>query len=61
MHRNGHCAVAVFVSVCLFILGFGSAPAYAGNQPDRQVAITIDDLPAGNAQFMTAAEITDMT
>jgi peptidoglycan-N-acetylglucosamine deacetylase len=28
---------------------------------DRQIAITIDDLPAGNAQFMSAPEITDMT
>jgi len=28
---------------------------------DRQVAITVDDLPAGNAQFMSASEITDMT
>jgi peptidoglycan-N-acetylglucosamine deacetylase len=28
---------------------------------DREVAITIDDLPAGNAQFMSASEITDMT
>src|SRR6266496_4549503 len=30
-------------------------------KPDRQVAITIDDLPAGNADRMTAAEITAMT
>jgi peptidoglycan/xylan/chitin deacetylase (PgdA/CDA1 family) len=29
--------------------------------PDRLVAITIDDLPAGAAQFMSAQEITDMT
>jgi peptidoglycan-N-acetylglucosamine deacetylase len=30
-------------------------------QPDRQVAITIDDLPAANAAFIDAATITDMT
>jgi peptidoglycan/xylan/chitin deacetylase (PgdA/CDA1 family) len=30
-------------------------------QPDRQVAITFDDLPAGNAAFVDAATITDMT
>lgn len=29
--------------------------------PDRSVAFTIDDLPAGAAEFMTGAEITDMT
>lgn len=29
--------------------------------PDRRVAFTIDDLPAGAADFMTGAEITDMT
>ncbi len=29
--------------------------------PDRQVAITIDDLPAGSAKSMTAATITEMT
>jgi peptidoglycan-N-acetylglucosamine deacetylase len=29
--------------------------------PDRQVAITFDDLPAGASNFMTGAEITDMT
>ena len=30
-------------------------------KPDRQVAVTIDDLPAGAAGFMTADEITSMT
>ena len=34
---------------------------YAATPPDRQVAITIDDLPAGNAYNMTAADITQMT
>ena len=35
--------------------------AQAQPKPDRQVAITIDDLPAGAAGFMTADEITSMT
>ena len=30
-------------------------------QPNRAIAITIDDLPAGAAQTMTAAAITEMT
>ena len=29
--------------------------------PDRQVAVTIDDLPAGNAYSMSADDITQMT
>ena len=33
----------------------------ADTQPDRAIAITIDDLPAGAANFMSAAEITAMT
>ncbi len=32
-----------------------------GAQPDRQVAITIDDLPAGSAESMNAATLTEMT
>src|SRR5580698_11032170 len=33
----------------------------ADDKADRAIAITIDDLPAGAAQNMTAAEITSMT
>jgi peptidoglycan-N-acetylglucosamine deacetylase len=33
----------------------------AATTPDRQVAITIDDLPAGAANSMSAAGITEMT
>ena len=33
----------------------------AAAPPDRQVAVTIDDLPAGNAYNMSAADITQMT
>jgi peptidoglycan-N-acetylglucosamine deacetylase len=36
-------------------------PASAADKPDRQVAITIDDLPAGAANVMSAADITQMT
>lgn len=36
-------------------------PASAQKVPDRQVAITIDDLPAGSANSMDAATITEMT
>ncbi len=36
-------------------------PASAVDKPDRQVAITIDDLPAGAANIMTASDITQMT
>jgi peptidoglycan/xylan/chitin deacetylase (PgdA/CDA1 family) len=46
--------LAVFV---LKQLGWPAPPA----QPDRQVAITIDDLPAGSAESMTAAALTEMT
>ena len=51
----------LLLSCCgLWLLG---EPLAAQPQPkvDRQVAITIDDLPAGAANFMTGAEITDMT
>jgi peptidoglycan-N-acetylglucosamine deacetylase len=44
----------------LWLLG-SSLSAQAQPKPDRQVAITIDDLPAGAANFMTADEITSMT
>src|SRR5262249_3567743 len=33
----------------------------AATPPDRQIAITIDDLPAANAYNISAAEITQMT
>ncbi|HJZ64657.1 MAG TPA: polysaccharide deacetylase family protein, partial [Candidatus Acidoferrum sp.] len=35
--------------------------AFAQTQPQRRVAITVDDLPASAAQSMSAQEITDMT
>jgi peptidoglycan/xylan/chitin deacetylase (PgdA/CDA1 family) len=48
----------MILAVCVCLMW---AVAEAATQPDRQVAITIDDLPAGNAAFMDAASITDMT
>src|ERR1700704_208297 len=39
----------------------GLANSQTATQPDRQIAITIDDLPAGAANSMSAAAITEMT
>lgn len=36
-------------------------PGFAQDQPHREIAVTIDDLPAGNSNSMTAAEIVEMT
>jgi hypothetical protein len=41
--------------LCMALTCIAAAP------PDRQVAITIDDLPAGNAYNMSADDITQMT
>ena len=46
------------VSACLVP---GILKSHAATPPDRQIAVTIDDLPAGNANFMSAADITQMT
>src|SRR5713226_6072959 len=47
------------------VFAFGLASKTANPQtatpPDRQIAITIDDLPAGAANSMSAAAITGMT
>ena len=48
---------ALMVTICIL----AEVAIAVAAQPDRQVAITIDDLPAGNAQFMDAATITDLT
>ena len=39
----------------------GLANSQTATQPDRQIGITIDDLPAGAANSMSAAAITEMT
>lgn len=47
---------------CLFLFVVGCPSAVtAQNPPPREIAITIDDLPAGNANSMTGAEIDEMT
>jgi len=53
---------SLLILIALCVITF-SAEFSAQAQPkvDRQVAITIDDLPAGAAGFMTADEITSMT
>src|ERR1700730_10121577 len=43
------------------IVGFAALESGANAPPDRAMAITIDDLPAGAANFMSAAAITEMT
>jgi peptidoglycan/xylan/chitin deacetylase (PgdA/CDA1 family) len=50
----------VFASICAFSLA-SSLLAQGPSQPQRKIAITIDDLPAGGANFMSAGEILDMT
>jgi peptidoglycan/xylan/chitin deacetylase (PgdA/CDA1 family) len=41
--------------------GVSWAGAAAADAPERQVAITVDDLPAGAAERMSGAEIDEMT
>jgi peptidoglycan/xylan/chitin deacetylase (PgdA/CDA1 family) len=48
---------AVLCMTCLFSI---SSVAQVPQKPDRQVAITIDDLPAGMADRLPVAEITPM-
>lgn len=50
--------LVVMVACCIALRSTASPPAA---QPDRQIAITIDDLPASAAQSMSGAAITDMT
>src|SRR5579863_4540729 len=50
--------VAAFATL---VLAQTQTDVRADDKPDRAIAITIDDLPAGAAQNMTAAEITSMT
>ena len=43
------------------MVAVSAAPSWAAGPPDRQVAITVDDLPAGAADSMTGAAIDAMT
>jgi peptidoglycan/xylan/chitin deacetylase (PgdA/CDA1 family) len=49
--------------VCLMCVFFAAAMTVSGadTQPERAITITIDDLPAGAANVMPAAAITQMT
>jgi len=46
---------------CLTSLSSPPATGQSAKQPDRQVAVTIDDLPAGMADRLPAADITALT
>lgn len=50
----------LFVTLCFIPIFFLSSAAQV-NKPDRQVAVTIDDLPSGMADRLPATEITAMT
>jgi peptidoglycan-N-acetylglucosamine deacetylase len=51
----------ILLAVIAACIALGPAKAVAATPPDRQVAITIDDLPAGSANSLSAAMITEMT
>ena len=51
----------VFLAVCALSILPTFVPAQSGKPPDRQVAVTIDDLPAGMADRLPASAITAMT
>ena len=48
-------------NLCVLCLIAASSHAQGPKQPDRQVAITIDDLPAGMSDRLPATAITEMT
>ena len=50
----------VILAIVLLLFG-GVAPSRAQNSSQRTIAITIDDLPAAAANFMTGTEINEMT
>ena len=58
--------LALLAAVCAFscfafLAADPTAAAQSAKQPDRQVAVTIDDLPSGMADHLPAVEITAMT
>ncbi len=53
--------LALLAVICLNCCFPVSATAQTPQKPDRQVAVTIDDLPAGMADRLPAADITAMT
>lgn len=55
MRIHGFLALAIVFSLLT------SFPASAQTPPQRQIAVTIDDLPAASANSMTGAQINEMT
>ncbi|HTP70139.1 MAG TPA: polysaccharide deacetylase family protein [Dongiaceae bacterium] len=53
--------LALFLGSIFVVSLSSSLLAQAPGQPQRMIAITIDDLPAGGANSMPAAEIVEMT
>ena len=54
--------VLAFLGVIfVFSIALGNASSRSDVPPDRQVAVTIDDLPAAAANSMSAASITELT
>ena len=53
--------LTAFLALCLLCFLPRPSFAQAAKQPDRQVAITIDDLPAGMADHSQAADIVALT
>jgi peptidoglycan/xylan/chitin deacetylase (PgdA/CDA1 family) len=54
-------ALAFLCMIFAFSIALGNASSRSDVPLDRQVAVTIDDLPAAAANSMSAAAITDMT
>src|SRR3954470_4432647 len=50
-----------FLRVCQIVAALWFLISVSAAQTNRQVAITIDDLPAAASNFISAGEITDMT
>jgi len=59
--KSGLAILCVMIAFCVAIPTLPIASYPAGAPPDRQIAITIDDLPASAASSISAAEITAMT
>ena len=51
----------LFLVICVLFAMALPLRSNAADQPTREVAITIDDLPAGSASSMSAATLLDMT
>ena len=54
-------SLMTFAAVCVLCLISVFSSGQSVQKPDRQVAVTIDDLPAGMADRTSAADITAMT